>query len=119
MTKNVSSPKPIFSGWPKKSILTVYTEGGVLKVRKKAEKFDLSDEVCGGLGTSIPRIVHFGLKVDDKIPNIWNEDQLKKFENNIEYDLSFDGYCVTAIRVKGIGLKRNEELLWRLEVDAL
>jgi hypothetical protein len=119
MVRDIYSPEEFFWGWPKRSILSIYDSCGELRARKKAEKFDLSNEACGGWSVTVPLMVHFGVQRREKEIALWDEDQIRKCEDNIEYDLSFDSYKVIISRVKGISLKMSEEALWRLDIDVI
>lgn len=107
--------EPIFRDWPQKSILSIYHLNGRRRSRKKAKKFDISDEAFGGWWP-MTSIFYFGVQVSKKSFGRWDDMKLRKCEDNIAYDLSFDGYIPKIYRVKGIGLKGKEEALWRVIV---
>ena len=106
-----------WTGWPPRPVLSIYGKDGRCLHRSRSSRFDLTDALDMCTGNAMGEAV-FGMRSASAVRRKWTDDEVHRQAENIRYDLSADGFEVTLECIKGVGLGCNEELLWRLRIDA-
>jgi hypothetical protein len=110
--------------WPELSRLQFYRAAPEPMFTSMNRLLDLSDSI-GPASVATPTIVYMGVSsISHKWP-VWNEDRLQAIENQIKYDLSFDGYKVKVQRhtpaIDPVTKKKDrpcaDEFVWKLTIQ--
>lgn len=113
MSKKNSIPETF--KWPARGRLVFYRRRTVFLFSASDRMYDLSD----GLMVFWPhtsRTVYMGVSTKSPHWRQWNEENLKKIESLIRYDLNFDGYRVHIMRLTRGKPMCSEEFLWKLQI---
>lgn len=103
--------------WPPRPVFSIYSLAGDLVHRSRLSTFDLTDSWA--LATRYAPVIRFGIFSNSSRRLRWSDDELRKQEENILYDLSYDALTAKIIRIKGLGIFWREEALWELEISNL
>ena len=99
--------------WPPRSELAFYDGDRVLLFTSRERLFDLSDGLMTFDGS---RTIYMGVSARSTRWHQWDDENLRKIEATIRYDLSFDGYRVSIKRFGDVGSECSEEFVWRLKI---
>lgn len=99
--------------WPAMARLAFYNARGKVRLTSKDRRLDLSDTL---MMKKNYRTIYMGVASLSPKWISWNEDNVKKIEDQIEYDLTFDGYRVRIERFAGPSdaIPCTQEFRWKL-----
>lgn len=106
---------PTFHGWPPRSSLSFFSRGVPIRQQRDEGRLDLSDTIMG-YWPHAQRTVEMRLRTLSSKWQFWGEDELAVTEDNIRYDLGFDGYRVIIKRLSGEGEPCSTDMRWSLIV---
>ena len=104
--------------WPPHSTITCFREDNVEVARSKRSRLDLADTLMLHYKGQMP--VSFFIEVKTKAESwtTWKKKNVKKIEDHIEYDLTYDGYITNIERVTNTGrLLCRKPFRWKVTID--
>jgi hypothetical protein len=128
-------PKNLFEGattkgqenflWPPFSKLNFYRNPPTLIFSSEDRKLDLADSLTGNVNFENKVTIYFGLTTISHIWEAWTEANLEKVEEQIKYDIEFDGFDVEIERAtdaicpytKKQDIPCRNEFLWKLTIS--
>lgn len=104
-----------FTGWPPRSKLHLYLRGKRLSNCFDDGRIDLADTISGDFMLN-QRTVEMRLSTQSTRWERWDERAIALMEDNIRYDIGFDGYRGVIKRLSGVGQLCSTEMRWKLIV---
>jgi hypothetical protein len=101
--------------WPPKCRLSFHDGRGQLIMQSSDRDLDLADTLM----LSWPhrqRTVQLSLRTLGVKWVLWSDENLRRIEDLVRYDLNFDGYSVSMARLEGAGRSCREEAVWKLVI---
>lgn len=101
--------------WPPTSRISLKNGKGKELFASCDRDLDLSDTLMLRW-KFVSRTVYFGLRTFSKKWKSWDEENIKKVEWLIRYDLNFDAYSVSVKRLGDVNVPCENEFLWKLVI---
>ena len=102
--------------WPARGWLTFYRHNHrVFLFRTSDRRFNMADKLMAPWFPN-HRIVYMGAVTKSPRWREWDEENLKKIEWLIKYDLNYDGYLVYIERLTTDKILCSKEFLWKLKI---
>jgi hypothetical protein len=101
--------------WPPKCHISFRNGRGKLLFDSTDRDLDLSDTLMLNWNP-MSRTVYMGLRTSSKNWKTWTDENIKKIEWLVRYDLNFDGYSVSVKRITEINVYCRNEFVWQLVI---
>jgi hypothetical protein len=120
----VSKAQEVYS-WPPLSKLNFYKQPPKLILSSEDRMLDLADRLAYNVSFKEDTTVYLGLTTISHLWEAWTEENLRKVEELIKYDLGFDGFNVEIERITDVicpytkkqDIPCNEEFVWKLNIS--